>query len=153
MFCSYPADGLDRLDRGSDVTGDAVTVDIGGTIDLARNFRPGLRRLAVVAGTGPLDFYLTSLAREIFKKNFHGQLEWIDLTTDPDEKNNVADQNPEIVRDLESRLLAYAKEQKPSEWIKAQPAFVGEQGKTVFDPDFDITDGSLMREKPVLPKK
>jgi PAS domain S-box-containing protein len=80
VFCTYPADELDRLDRGSDVTGVAVTVDIGGTIDLARNFQPGLRRLAVVAGTGPLDLYLASLAREIFKKNFHGQLEWIDLT-------------------------------------------------------------------------
>jgi penicillin-insensitive murein endopeptidase len=32
-------------------------------------------------------------------------------------------------------VLAYAKELKPSEWIKAQPAFLGAQGKTVFDPD------------------
>ena len=80
VFCAYPADELDRIDRGSDVTGVAVTVDIGGTIDLARNFQPGLMRLAVVAGTGPLDLYLTSLAREIFNKNFQGQLEWIDLT-------------------------------------------------------------------------
>ena len=82
-----------------------------------------------------------------------GKTELYNLAIDPSEKNNVADQNPEIVRDLESRLLAYAKEQKPSEWLKAQPAFVGEQGKTVFDPDFDIADGGLPREKPVLPKK
>jgi arylsulfatase A-like enzyme len=82
-----------------------------------------------------------------------GKTELFDLSKDPGEKNNVADQNPEIVRDLESRLMAYAREQKFSEWIKAQPAFVGEQGKTVFDPDFDITDGGLPREKPVLPKK
>lgn len=39
---------------------------------------------------------------------------------------------------------------KPSEWIKAQPAFLGAQGKTVFD--FDIDDSGLPREKPVLPK-
>ena len=26
---------------------------------------------------------------------------------------------------FEARLIAYAKEMKPSEWIKAQPAFVG----------------------------
>ena len=62
-------------------------------------------------------------------------------------QTNVADQNPEIVRDLEARLLAYAKQQKPSLWIKAQPAFVGAQGKTVIDPDFDIDDdGTAPRE-------
>ncbi len=60
-------------------------------------------------------------------------------------------EHPEIVRDLEARLLAYARQQKPSEWIKAQPAFVGEQGKTVLDPDFDIDDGGLPHEKPQLP--
>lgn len=82
-----------------------------------------------------------------------GKTELFDLSKDPGEKNNLADQHPDIVRDLESLLLAYAKEQKPSEWIKAQPAFVGEQGKTVFDPDYDIDDGGLPREKPTLPKK
>jgi arylsulfatase A-like enzyme len=82
-----------------------------------------------------------------------GKTELFDLSKDLGEQHNVADQHPDIVRDLESRLLAYAKEQKPSEWIKAQPAFVGAQGKTVFDPDFDIDDGGLPREKPVLPKK
>jgi len=46
----------------------------------------------------------------------------------------VAEQFPEIVRDLEARLNAYAREQKPSEWLKAQPAFLGAQGKTAFDP-------------------
>ena len=80
VFCVYPVDELHRLDRASDITGVAVTVDIGGTIDLARYLQPGLRRLVVVAGTGPLDLYLTSLAREIFKKDFQGQLEWIELT-------------------------------------------------------------------------
>lgn len=50
----------------------------------------------------------------------------------------MADQHPDIVRDLEARLLDYARQQKPSLWIKAQPGFVGAQGKAVFDPDFDI---------------
>jgi len=82
-----------------------------------------------------------------------GKTELFDLTTDPGEKNDVAEQNPEVVRDLESRLIAYAKEQKKSEWLKAQPDYLGAQGKTVFDPDFDIDDGGLPREKTVMPKK
>jgi hypothetical protein len=81
-----------------------------------------------------------------------GKTELFDLAKDPGETNNVADRHPDIVKDLESRLLAYAKEQKPSEWIKAQPAFVGEQGKTVFDPGYDIDDGGLPHEKALLPE-
>jgi arylsulfatase A-like enzyme len=82
-----------------------------------------------------------------------GKTELFDLARDPGEKTNVADQNPEVVRDLETRLVAYAKEQAPSLWMKAQPAFLGVQGETAFDPGFDIDDGGLPREKPVLPKK
>jgi hypothetical protein len=52
---------------------------------------------------------------------------------------------------FDGKLMAYAKEQKPSLWIKAQPAFVGEQGKTVIDPDFDIDDGGLPHERMALP--
>jgi arylsulfatase A-like enzyme len=81
-----------------------------------------------------------------------GRTELFDLVKDPSEKTNVADQNPDIVRDLEARLMAYARQQKPAEWIKAQPQFLGAQGKTVFDPDFDIDDGGLPHEKPVLPR-
>jgi arylsulfatase A-like enzyme len=81
-----------------------------------------------------------------------GKTELFDLAKDPGETSNVADQHLDIVKDLESRLLAYAKEQKPSEWIKAQPAFVGEQGKTVFDPGYDIDDGGLPHEKALLPE-
>ena len=81
-----------------------------------------------------------------------GKTELFDLAKDPGEKTDVAGLHPDIVQDLEGRLLAYAKQQKPSEWIKAQPAFVGEQGKTVFDPGFDIDDGGLPHEKPVLPR-
>ena len=76
-----------------------------------------------------------------------GKTELFDLAKDPGEKNNVANQLPEIVSDLEARLLAYAKEMKPSLWIKAQPAFLGAQGKTIFDPDFDIDDSGLPHEK------
>ncbi|MGA7001507.1 MAG: arylsulfatase [Pseudolabrys sp.] len=78
--------------------------------------------------------------------------ELFDLVKDPSEKNNVANQFPEIVNDLEARLVGYAKEMKPSQWIKVQPSFLGAQGKTIFDPDFDIDDSGLPREKPVLPK-
>ena len=81
-----------------------------------------------------------------------GKTELFDLSKDPGEQNNVAEQHPDIVRDLESRLLAYAKEQKMSEWIKAQPAFLGAQGETIFDPDFDIDDSGLPREKPIIPR-
>jgi len=82
-----------------------------------------------------------------------GKVELFDLAQDPGEKNNVADANPEVVKDLQARLLGYAKEQKPSEWIKAQPAFLGAQGRTVLDPDFDIDDAGLPHEKLVLPGK
>jgi arylsulfatase A-like enzyme len=82
-----------------------------------------------------------------------GKTELFDLSQDPGEQENVADQNPQIARDLEARLMAYAKQQKPAEWIKAQPQFLGAQGKTVFDPDFDIDDGGLPHEKPNLPKE
>lgn len=82
-----------------------------------------------------------------------GKTELFNLAADPSEATNVAEQNPDIARDLEARLLAYAKQQKPSEWIKAQPAFVGAQGKTVFDPDFDIDDSGLPHEKSLLPSR
>ena len=82
-----------------------------------------------------------------------GKTELFDLAADPGEKNNVAEQNPEVVRDLESRLISYAKQQKMSEWLKAQPDYLGAQGQTVFDPDFDIDDGGLPHMKTVPPKE
>jgi len=82
-----------------------------------------------------------------------GKTELYDLAKDPGEENNVADAHPDIVAELEARLLVYAKEKKRSEWIKAQPAFLGAQGKTIFDLDFDIDDGGLPHEKPVLPSR
>jgi arylsulfatase A-like enzyme len=81
-----------------------------------------------------------------------GKTELFDLSTDPGEKHNVAEQNPEVVRELESRLIAYARQQKPSEWMKAQPDYLGAQGQTLFDPDFDIDDGGMPHLKSVLPQ-
>jgi len=43
-----------------------------------------------------------------------GKTELFDLSKDPGEQNNVAEQFPEIAADLEARLMAYAKEKKPS---------------------------------------
>jgi arylsulfatase A-like enzyme len=82
-----------------------------------------------------------------------GRTELFDLARDPGEKTNVAEQNPEVVSDLEARLVAYARQQRPSLWFMAQPAFLGPQGSTAFDPGFDIDDGGLPREKPVLPTR
>jgi arylsulfatase A-like enzyme len=81
-----------------------------------------------------------------------GRTELYDVVKDPAETTNVAAQHPDVVADLEGRLIAYARQQKPSLWIKAQPAFVGNQGKTVIDPDFDIDDSGLPREKMDLAK-
>ena len=86
VVCAYPVYELDRLDRKNDLTAVAVTVNIAGTIDLAGRLRPGLKQIAVVAGNGPLDRYLISLAREVFKKEPQKQLEWIDLTGLPMEE-------------------------------------------------------------------
>ena len=82
-----------------------------------------------------------------------GKTELFDLAADPGEKNDVAAQNPAVVQDLENRLIAYAKQQKMSEWLKAQPDYLGAQGQTLFDPDFDIDDAGLPNLKPVLPRK
>jgi arylsulfatase A-like enzyme len=82
-----------------------------------------------------------------------GKTELFDLAKDPGETTNLAEQQPEVVRDLEARLITYAKEQKQSKWLMAQPSFIAAQSKTILDPDFDIDDGGLPQEKPILPKK
>ena len=43
-----------------------------------------------------------------------GKTELYNLASDPGETGNVAGRNPGIVQDLEARLVAYAKQQKPS---------------------------------------
>ena len=73
------AHGDRRLEHRSDITGTAATLDIPGTIDLARTLHPGLQRIAVVAGTGMLDGYVLALFHEAFKP-YEGQLELIDLS-------------------------------------------------------------------------
>jgi arylsulfatase A-like enzyme len=80
-----------------------------------------------------------------------GRTELFDLEADPGETTNLAEAHPELVKELEESLLGYAREMKPSEWIRAQPQFLGAQGHTVFDPDFDIDDGGLPHEKAALP--
>lgn len=80
-----------------------------------------------------------------------GKTELFDLARDPGEKENLAAMHPDVVADLESRLLAYARQQRPSEWLKAQIDFLGFQGETVLDPDYNI-DRGLPSEKPRLPQ-
>ncbi len=79
------------------------------------------------------------------------RVELYDLVADPGEATNVAGQHPDVVADLTSRLDAYAKEQKPSLWMKAQLNFLGAQGKTILDPDYDIDDDGLPGQKVALP--
>ena len=82
-----------------------------------------------------------------------GKTELFNLRGDPGETTNVAGEHPDILHDLETRLEAYAKQQKMSEWFKAQPAFLGVQGKTILDSDFDIDDSGLPHERPSLPSR
>ncbi len=81
-----------------------------------------------------------------------GKTELFDLEKDLSETENVADRNPEVVQDLEARLIAYAKEQKMSQWMKSQVDFLGFQGATVLDQGYNV-DRGLPREKPALPRK
>ena len=80
VFCAHSAYELQHLDRANDVTGVAVTVDIAGTIDIAMRLQLGLRQVALIAGTGPLDVYLAARARSVLEIEYSGQLGWLDLT-------------------------------------------------------------------------
>ena len=81
-----------------------------------------------------------------------GKRELFDLEKDPEEKENVADKQPHVLKDLEARLLTYAKQQKMSEWMNAQTDFLGFQGENLLDPGYNI-DGGLPTEKPMIPQK
>ena len=81
-----------------------------------------------------------------------GRTELYDIVADPDEKENVAASHPDIVADLEARLLAYAEQQKPSEWMKAQIDFLGFQGKTVLPHAYNV-DAGAAEEKSSLPAR
>lgn len=65
-----------------------------------------------------------------------GKTELFDLSQDKEEKHNVAWLHPNIVKSLEARLVAYAKEQKFSEWLRIQPHFIDAQGQSDFDDDY-----------------
>ena len=80
-----------------------------------------------------------------------GKTELFDLSKDPGEWQNLADKHPEVVKDLETRLMSYAKQQKMSEWLKSQVDYLGFQGETVLDPEYNI-DGGLPTEKPSFPE-
>ena len=54
-----------------------------------------------------------------------GKTELFDLAADPGENDQCRRAESRDCARPGGRLLAYAKQQKPSEWIKAQPAFVG----------------------------
>ncbi|UCF90990.1 MAG: hypothetical protein JSW39_22320, partial [Desulfobacterales bacterium] len=79
VFCALSVSQLPKLDRATEVTGVAINLEIPGTIELARQICSGLKQIAVVAGTAPLDLYLVSLTRQVFE-DYKGKLEWIDLT-------------------------------------------------------------------------
>jgi hypothetical protein len=49
-----------------------------------------------------------------------------------------SNKHPDVVQDLEARLLAYARQQKMSEWLKSQVDYLGFQGETVLDPGYNI---------------
>ena len=80
------------------------------------------------------------------------KIELFDLEKDPAEKENVADKHPDITTDLEKRLVAYAKQQKMSEWLKTQVDFLGFQGETALDQGYNV-DGGTPGEKPALPEQ
>lgn len=78
VYCKGVAVGENEMEHRSDTTGTAVTCDIAGTIELARALRPGLKRIAVIAGTGLVDRFLLSTFHAAFK-DYQGKLELIDL--------------------------------------------------------------------------
>ncbi len=85
-----------------------------------------------------------------------GKTELFDLSEDKKERNNVAWLHPDIVEYLEARLVAYAKEQKFSEWLKIQPYFwdFEAQGQTNFDDDYWVPEGDddiPLDQIPLLP--
>ena len=66
-----------------------------------------------------------------------GRTELFDLNKDPGEKDNAAADHPEIVGSLKHELMAaYAKQQKPSEWIGAPTAILRRTGKDSFRSGF-----------------
>lgn len=78
-----------------------------------------------------------------------GKTELYDLSKDPSETTNLADKYPDVVKELETKLIQYAKEQVPSLWIKAQADYLGVQGETRFNEDAGIIP---VETNTILPK-
>ena len=117
VFCAHVADELQRLNPGDDVTGVAVTVDVTGTIDIAIHLHPGLRRIALVAGTGPADRYLASQVSKVFEKGYSGRLELIDLS------GMTMDQLLKKVSELpEGTVILYTNFSKDAQGVPFVPA-------------------------------
>ena len=81
---------------------------------------------------------------------FPGRTELFDLSKDPGEQHNVADQFPEVVSDLSARLERLCKGNEAELVDRGSTGLLGAQGKTIFDPDFDIDDSGLPHEKAKL---
>ena len=65
-----------------------------------------------------------------------GKTQLFNLAKDPGETTDVAADNPEIVKDLEARLLAYAKEQKPSSLDQGAARLRRQSGQDGHRPGF-----------------
>jgi hypothetical protein len=85
--------------------------------------------LAVLQSAGPVRGAIRRGRWKLVKwAPLPGRIELYDMVADPGERSNLAGQHPELVRDLEVRLLDYARRMKPAEWTRAQPQFIGPQG-------------------------
>lgn len=74
-----------------------------------------------------------------------------DVSKDPGETTDLSGTYPDVAKDMDARLVNYAKQQKMSEWLKTQVDYLGFQGKTALDVDYDDDSGGA-QEQPVLPK-
>ena len=83
-----------------------------------------------------------------------GLTQLFDLSVDKEEEYDVAAEHPDVVKDLEARLVAYAEEQEFSKWLKVQPNFVDAQGQPDFDDDYwelEDDDDIPQEQIPLLP--
>jgi signal transduction histidine kinase len=138
VYCGGVAHGNKRLEHRSDVTGTAVTLDIAGTIELARVLQPDLRRIAVVAGTGLVDRYMLSLFHEVFK-DYEGKLELLDLAGLP------LDSLLERVSRLPAStvILYLALQRDGAGWIFSSSAIQKLVSQTANVPLFNFIDTAL----------
>ena len=63
VFCSVDPDLLPQLDADSGVTGVSRRIDWSSSVDLIRRLHPGIREVAIVSGSGPLDVRWEAEAR------------------------------------------------------------------------------------------